>query len=74
MTERKPGPMKARKDIGEVVFPVEKLTTARSAGLSSMCLSTHVVHLLLGDVDLLGGAAGKSWARHSSPHTTRIQG
>jgi len=36
MTERKPAPMKTRKDIGEVVFPIEKLMAARTA--SSSCV------------------------------------
>ena len=34
MTDRKHAPMKDRKDIGEVVFQIEKLTTARAAGSS----------------------------------------
>ena len=36
MTGRKPAPMKDRKDIGEVVFPIEKLKAARAA--SSSCV------------------------------------
>jgi hypothetical protein len=36
MTDKKHAPMKDRKDIGEVVFPIEKLTTARAA--SSSCV------------------------------------
>ena len=36
MTDRKPAPMKGRKDIGKVVFPIEKLLAARSA--SSSCV------------------------------------
>ena len=31
MTRRKSAPMKARKDIGEVVHPIEKLMAARAA-------------------------------------------
>jgi len=54
MTHRTSAPMKARKDIGEVVFPIEKLMAARAASSSWMGLSAHVVHLLIGDVDLLG--------------------
>ena len=53
MTHRTSAPMKARKDIGEVVFPIEKLMAARAASSSWMGLSAHVVHLLIGDVDLL---------------------
>ena len=34
MTGKKPAPMKARKDVGEVVFPIEKLTAARAASFS----------------------------------------
>ncbi len=36
MTDRKPAPMKGRKDIGKVVFPIEKLMAARAA--SSSCV------------------------------------
>ena len=36
MTHRKPAPMKARRDIGEVVLPIEKLMAARAA--SSSCV------------------------------------
>ena len=31
---RRPAPMKSRKDIGEVVFPIEKLKAARAANAS----------------------------------------
>jgi len=34
MTRRKSSPIKARKDIGEVVHPIEKLMAARAAGSS----------------------------------------
>ena len=34
MTHRKSAPMKARKDIGQVVPPIEKLMAARAAGSS----------------------------------------
>ncbi len=34
MTDRKSAPMKDRKDIGKVVFPIEKLMAARAAGSS----------------------------------------
>ena len=34
MTYRKSAPMKPRKDIGEVVHPIEKLMAARAAGSS----------------------------------------
>ena len=36
MTHRKSAPMKARKDIGEVVLPIETLMAARAA--SSSCV------------------------------------
>ncbi len=36
MTDRKFAPMKDRKDIGKVVFPIEKLKAARAA--SSSCV------------------------------------
>lgn len=36
MTDRKPAPMKGRKDIGKVVFPIEKLLAARV--VSSSCV------------------------------------
>jgi len=34
MTNRKPARLRRRKDIGKVVFPIEKLLTARSASMS----------------------------------------
>ena len=34
MTDRKPRPTKSRKDIGKVVFPIEKLLAARAANAS----------------------------------------
>lgn len=34
MTNRKPRPAKNRKDIGRVVFPIEKLLASRSANAS----------------------------------------
>ena len=48
MTDRKPAPMKDRKDIGEVVFPIEKLMAARAA--SSSCV--HVEAALESDSGL----------------------
>ena len=48
MTERKPAPLKKRKDIGAVVFPIEKLLAARAA--SSSCV--HVEAALESDSGL----------------------
>jgi hypothetical protein len=49
MTDKKPAPMKDRKDIGEVVFPIEKLTAARAA--SSSCV--HIEAVLESDSGLI---------------------
>ncbi len=48
MTDRKPAPTKNRKNIGEVVFPIEKLMAARAA--SSSCV--HVEAALESDSGL----------------------
>jgi hypothetical protein len=34
MTDRKPRRLRSRKDIGKVVFPIEKLMAGRSASMS----------------------------------------
>ena len=48
MTNRKPGPTKNRKDIGEVEFPIEKLKAARAS--SASCI--HVEAALESDSGL----------------------
>lgn len=43
MIERKPAPVKSRKDIGEVVFPIEKLMAARAASSSCVHIEADLV-------------------------------
>lgn len=58
MTERKPALVKSRKDIGEVVFPIEKLIAARAA--SASCV--HIEADLVSDSGLTKRAKGRTRA------------
>lgn len=42
MTTRKPAPMKRRKDIGEVEFPIEKLQKFRDAEASCVHIEARM--------------------------------
>ena len=43
MNDTKRAPMKGRKDVGEVVFPIEKLMAARSASMSCVHIEADLV-------------------------------
>ena len=42
MTDRKPPRLRGRNDIGKVVFPIEKLLSARSASLSCVHIEANL--------------------------------
>ena len=53
---RRPAPMKSRKDIGEVVFPIEKLKAARAANASCV----HIEADLEADTGLIRPSKNRS--------------
>ena len=58
MKDTKRAPMKSRKDIGEVVFPIEKLMAARDASFSCV----HIEAVLESEHDAAGPIKDRSHA------------
>ena len=69
MTDRKPRRLRGRKDIGKVVFPIEKLMAGRSASMSCVHIEADLEAALAASIVATPAAANCRDGQFTKAHT-----